>query len=144
MATQIVSNVRSAGLDVAYDFPTLGDGNCFYRSVIQQMQRTQIKTFLDSNFIFTDSYKLKIAIVNYVLSEDNFINNIEQSLLSKLLNVINNASAFQNINMKPLSENNFINNIEQSLLSKLHNVINNASVFRNINMKPLSENNFEK
>ena len=38
MATQIVSNARNAGLDVAYDFPTLVDGNCFYRAVIQQMQ----------------------------------------------------------------------------------------------------------
>ena len=35
---------------------------------------------------------------------------------SKLRNVINNASAFQNINIKPLSENNFANNAEQSLL----------------------------
>ena len=54
MATQIVSNARSAGFDVAYDFPTLGDGNCFYRAVIQQMH---------------DSYKLRIAVVNYVLRE---------------------------------------------------------------------------
>ena len=35
---------------------------------------------------------------------------------SKLRKVINNASAFQNINIKPLSENNFANNAEQSLL----------------------------
>ena len=51
MATQIVSNARSAGLDVAYDFPTLGDGNCFYTSVTQQMQRTEIKKVLDRNLI---------------------------------------------------------------------------------------------
>ena len=71
MATQIVSNARSAGLDVAYDFPTLGDGNCFYTSVTQQMQRTEIKKFLDRNLIFTDPYKLRIAVVNYVLHESN-------------------------------------------------------------------------
>ena len=65
MATQIVSNARSAGRDVSYDFPTLGDGNCFYRAVIQHMQRTH------SNFIFTDSYKLRIAVVNYVLHESS-------------------------------------------------------------------------
>ena len=35
---------------------------------------------------------------------------------SKLRKVINNASAFQNINMKALSENNFSNNLEKSLL----------------------------
>ena len=45
MATQIVSNARSAGLDVAYDFPTMCDGNCFYRAVIQQMQRIQVKKY---------------------------------------------------------------------------------------------------
>ena len=69
MATQIVSNARSAGLDVAYDFPTLGDGNCFYTSVTQQMKRTDVKKFLDPHLIFTDSHKLRIAVVDYVLRE---------------------------------------------------------------------------
>ena len=73
MATQIVSNAQSAGLDVAYDFPTLGDGNCFYRAVIQQMQRTQIKQFLHSNLIFTDSNKLRIAVVMCCVSHINKI-----------------------------------------------------------------------
>ena len=45
MATQIVRNARSAGLDVAYDFPTLADGNCFYNAVTDQMKRTDVKSF---------------------------------------------------------------------------------------------------
>ena len=71
MATQIVSNARSAGLDVTYDFPTLVDGNCFYNAVTDQMKRTDVKKFLDPHFIFTDPYKLRIAVVNYVLHESN-------------------------------------------------------------------------
>ena len=69
MATQIVSNARSAGLDVAYDFPTMGDGNCFYTSVTQQMKRTDVKNFLDPHLIFIDSHQLRIAVVGYVLRE---------------------------------------------------------------------------
>ena len=33
------------------------------------MQKTEIKKFLDRNLIFTDSYKLRIAVVKYVLRE---------------------------------------------------------------------------
>ena len=66
-STMAISNARSAGLDVAYDFPTLGDGNCFYLSLVQQMQRIPLQKYLP--LIFTDSYKLRIAVVNYVLSE---------------------------------------------------------------------------
>ena len=64
----------------------------------------------------TQPYEPNLNAKNYYISHINIkaIPSLFNS--SKLRKVINNASAFQNINMKPLSENNFDNNVEQSLL----------------------------
>ena len=62
-AIEIVNNARRIGLNITSDLPTLGDGNCFYRAVVQQLKRstirdqTHIHTPLQSNisvFFFID------------------------------------------------------------------------------------------
>ena len=38
MANHIVEKANGIELRVTYDVPTMGDGNCFYRAVLQQMK----------------------------------------------------------------------------------------------------------
>ena len=45
MATQIVSNARSAGLDITYDFRTLGNGNCFTHPSPSRCRKLRSKSF---------------------------------------------------------------------------------------------------
>ena len=65
-AHQVVRNAIRAGLNVTYDCPTIGDGNCWYRSVIQQMKRPEIRALLRPDLIFSDHGKLRLAVVDFI------------------------------------------------------------------------------
>ena len=65
-ADRIVNNARRIGLNVSYDEPTLGDGNCFYRAVVQQLRIPEIRNFVHPNLIFTDHDQLRLAVVKYI------------------------------------------------------------------------------
>ena len=68
MANRIVEKANSIGLHVTYDVPTMGDGNCFYRAVWDQMKnRDDIKEyFRQSNKYFSNYHELRVAVVNFV------------------------------------------------------------------------------
>ena len=38
-AAAMTNRARECGLDVFYCNPTLGDGNCWYRAIVQQIHR---------------------------------------------------------------------------------------------------------
>ena len=67
---QIVRNARRIGLDVQINMVTAGDGNCWYRSVIQQMTRPEILALLEPNKIYLDHHALRLAIVNFVREQE--------------------------------------------------------------------------
>ena len=68
MANRIVEKANSIGLRVTYDVPTMGDGNCFYRAVLEQMKnRADIKDyFKQSNKHFSNYHELRVSVVNFV------------------------------------------------------------------------------
>ena len=45
---------------------TRGDGNCWYRAIIEQMRRPEIIAVLDSSKVFEDHRLLRLAVVNFV------------------------------------------------------------------------------
>ena len=52
LAERAVNNAHKFGLtDLIFDEPTLGDGNCSYRSIIQQMRRPEIRQYLLNVFL---------------------------------------------------------------------------------------------
>ena len=57
------------GLRVTYDVPNMGDGNCFYSAVLQQMKnRDDIKDyFRQSHKYFSNCHELRLSVVNFVL-----------------------------------------------------------------------------
>ena len=67
---QIVQNARSIGLDVQMNMVTLGDGNCWYRSVIQQMMRTEIIGMLEPCKIYHHHHQMRLDVVNYVREQE--------------------------------------------------------------------------
>lgn len=65
-AQEIVYNASLIGLDVFYISLTVGDGNCFYRSVVEQLRdRTDIGLSLLSRR-FSDHFYLRQAVVEFV------------------------------------------------------------------------------
>ena len=67
---QILRNAQQIGLDVAIDHATVGDGNCWYRSIIEQMRRPEILAVLDPSKVFVDHHALRLAIVQFVRDEE--------------------------------------------------------------------------
>ena len=68
MANRIVEKANSIGLRVTYDVPTMGDGNCFYRAVLEQLKnRADIKDyFKQSNKHFSNYHEQRVSVVNFV------------------------------------------------------------------------------
>ena len=54
-------------MDVEIPSVTQGDGNCWYRAIIEQMRRPKIRALLvDSSKVFEDHCVLRLAVVNFV------------------------------------------------------------------------------
>ena len=67
LAHQVVANARKIGLDnITYDVLTLGDGNCFYHAIVQQLRRPELRQYVDSDLRFDDHLKLRMAVVNFI------------------------------------------------------------------------------
>ena len=68
MANDIVEKANSISLRITYDVPTMGDGNCFYRAVLQRMKhRDDIKDHSrQSNKYFSNYRELRVSVVNFV------------------------------------------------------------------------------
>ena len=63
-AVQISTNL--AGIPAYFQTITPSDGNCFYHSLIESMQRTDVKAYLPSHFQNLDHLSLRTKIVEYV------------------------------------------------------------------------------
>ena len=63
---------RRIGLNnLTFDRPTAGDGNCFYRAIIQQLQRPEILQHMPTHLRFQDHDVLRVAVVNFVRENCN-------------------------------------------------------------------------
>ena len=66
-AQEIVYNASLIGLDVFYISLTVGDGNCFYRSIVEQLRdRTDIGDLSLLSRRFSDHFYLRQAVVEFV------------------------------------------------------------------------------
>ena len=63
---QISQNARRIGLDVQMDNLTIGDGNCWYRAVVQQIHRTEVFQMLEPCKIYDSHYHLRLDVVAFV------------------------------------------------------------------------------
>ena len=70
-ANQIVRYARNNGLSVTYDSPTEGDGNCFYRAIVQQLKRDEIREQISPSLQFDDHHILRLTVVNFVKESQN-------------------------------------------------------------------------
>ena len=71
IADQICTYARSLGLNLSYHEPTIGDGNCWYHAIVQQMKRPEVAQSLEPDKLFLDHFLLRNAVVNYIQSEEN-------------------------------------------------------------------------
>ena len=75
LADQIMINIRRLGLPYTLDELTLGDGNCFFRAIIQQCKRLEVyitlpkevKTFVDTD----DHYGLRKWVKKCVFASNH-------------------------------------------------------------------------
>ena len=70
IANQISTNARSIGLNLDYDIPTVGDGNCWYHAVIQQMRRPEVFQSLSNKRRFDNHLVLRDAVVAFIEKEE--------------------------------------------------------------------------
>ena len=55
LAADIMTNIRRLGLNFILDKVTLGDGNCFFRAILQQLKRSEVYSTLPGEVkIFVD------------------------------------------------------------------------------------------
>ena len=83
MESQIIGSLRSFGIrDLILDATTLSDGNCFYRAVIQQINRPDIIP----SYPFQDHIELRNAVVEFVALSDTveYVNSYRNIYLSTL------------------------------------------------------------
>ena len=66
LAHQVVENARRIGLNLTFEQPTPGNGNCFYHAVVSQIQRREIIAQIPAHLHFTDHDALRVAVVNFV------------------------------------------------------------------------------
>ena len=61
LAQRAVAIAERVGLtNLTFDEPTLGDGNCFYRSIVQQLRRPEIRQYVHPGFLhFFYSHKIQ-------------------------------------------------------------------------------------
>ena len=70
LAQRAVAIAERVGLtNLTFDEPTLGDGNCFYRSIAQQMRRPEICHYLHPRFLVLNHHSLRLAVVQF--AQDN-------------------------------------------------------------------------
>ena len=58
IATQIMLKAKSIGLDVYFETPTIGDGNCFYHAVVECVRN--LENFEDNH------HTLRLKVVDFV------------------------------------------------------------------------------
>ena len=67
IADIIQGHANQNGLNVTYDVPTTGDGNCWYRAIVQQIQhRPEVKSTVHSQFHTINHELLRLAVVYFV------------------------------------------------------------------------------
>ena len=83
VAEQIVRRAAEIGLALTYDRPTVGDGNCFYHSVVHQMQRPEISRTLQQDRIYDNHYLLRLATVQHL--RQSLFDNVPEVIAFKQL-----------------------------------------------------------
>ena len=53
-AAAMTNRARECGLDVFYCNPTLGDGNCWYRAIVEQIHRKSVYNRISEGLRFTE------------------------------------------------------------------------------------------
>ena len=73
-AAAMTNRARECGLDVFYCNPTLGDGNCWYRAIVEQIHRKSVYNRIPEGLRFTDVGLLRVQVLNYIrMNEKEFI-----------------------------------------------------------------------
>ena len=52
--------------NLTYDEPAIGDGKRFYRAIVSQLHRPEIKLFVDPELRFQHHHDLRLAVVNFI------------------------------------------------------------------------------
>ena len=69
----MINRARECGLDVFYCNPTLGDGNCWYRAIVEQIHRKSVYNRIPEGLRFTDVGLLRVQVLNYIrMNEKEF------------------------------------------------------------------------
>ena len=72
-AAAMTNRARECGLDVFYCNPTLGDGNCWYRAIVDQIHRKSVYNRISEGLRFTDVGLLRVQVLNYIrMNEKEF------------------------------------------------------------------------
>ena len=72
-AAAMTNRARECGLDVFYCNPTLGDGNCWYRAIVEQIHRKSVYNRISEGLRFTDVGLLRVQVLNYIrMNEKEF------------------------------------------------------------------------
>ena len=134
MANRIVEKANSIGLRVTYDVPTMGDGNCFYRAVLEQMKnRADIKDyFKQSNKHFSNYHELRVSVVNFVRLNYTLNNEYIQGYKS----LYEASIHLENRNMNWLQ---FLHNQEKDGVYATELFIKATAVFLGIDIRVTSE-----
>ena len=70
LAQRAVAIAERVGLtNLTFDEPTLGDGNCVYRSIVQQLRRPEVREYVHPGFLMLNHHSLRLAsTMCYVIS----------------------------------------------------------------------------
>ena len=130
-ANQVVTNAHAIGLsNLTYDEPTIGDGNCFYHAIVQQLRRPEIRLFVDPELHFQHHHDLRLAVVNF----------IRQNIVSDLFK---NYRQFYTTSVRhgTMTWEQLLQNQERSTVFVEELFIRATAIMLNVNILVTSENN---
>ena len=79
MANRAIETARTIGIDATFNVATLGDGNCFYHAVLNQLtSRPEIQVYVNRTFLSSTHIQLRNAVVDFVRKNQYEVEYIRQ------------------------------------------------------------------
>ena len=79
MANRAMEMARNIGIDATFDVATLGDGNCFYHAIENQItSRPEIQVYVNRSFLSSNHSQLCSAVVYFVRKNQYEVEYIRQ------------------------------------------------------------------
>ena len=79
MANRAIETARTIGIDATFNVATIGDGNCFYHAIRNQItSRPEIQVYVNRTFLSSTHNQLRSAVVDFVRKNQYEVEYIRQ------------------------------------------------------------------